>query len=166
LSRPSILRAFTATLIVAAIYIFLWFFMFALIMFTTPAYPHEHYGGVYEKNDREVGNKLPCCGDDPLTGDCEALTWDQIEAMPNGDVLITSKRYGTVVKVSAPKIFWGIMMDLRRSPPEPASPGDPYAGHWCGKPRAKMAYNGDVFNETQVDMAFWTFCIFLKSGGV
>lgn len=130
------------------------------------AYGHDHYGGVYEFNDKDYGSRILCCGDNPITGDCEGLTWEQIEALPNGGVRITSKRYGATVEISAPKIFWGIMMDMRRTPPEPAYDGDTYAGHWCGKPRAKMAYGAGEMNEKQVDASYWTLCAFIKSGGV
>lgn len=130
------------------------------------AHAHDGYEGVFRHNRLEGPGVQLCCGGDPEKGDCEALTFEQVETVPEG-VIITSKRYGATILVPSQMVEWSIPLDLRTK--QPAFPTDPYAGHWCGKPRQAMAsgYGASApADDTQPDEKFWTFCAFVKAGGV
>lgn len=147
-----------------------WIFALALCggFFYGLAHPlaHDGYMHVYEHNAKPGDGKQLCCGGDPETGDCEALTWEQVETLPDG-VRFTSKRYGGVVFVPSHRVEWTIPLNAMNG--NPAFPNDPFAAHWCGKPRAAMAGgygSGAPTSDDQVDPVFWTFCAFVKAGGV
>ena len=127
---------------------------------------HDGYSNVYRHNRTDGPGAQLCCGGDPVTGDCEELTFSQVETVPGG-VIITSKRYGAKVQVPSHMVEWTIPLDMKTK--EPAFKNDPYAGHWCGKPRASMAsgYGATApADDSQPDPTYWTFCAFVKAGGV
>lgn len=124
------------------------FFLIVLAMcafLASAAMAHDIYKGVTGTH----GNL--CCGGDPKTGDCEALTFDQIHEK-NGVFVIDSKRYGKPVLLPHDRIIWGGV------PGE--VPGT--AGHWCGVPRVQPA----VTDDKQPDPDFITLCAFIAPGGV
>lgn len=115
-----------------------------------PARAHDIY------KDVRV-NGLPCCGGDPVTGDCEALSSAQISL--GRDIRVFSKRWGVWVVIPEHRVQWM---------PLPGEPEPPAPGHWCGKPREKMASGyGSVApaDADQPDPAIWTYCIFLGPPG-
>jgi hypothetical protein len=108
-----------------------------------PAMAHDIYSNLYSPS-----GKL-CCGGDPVTGDCEAVTY---RMQPTGDVEIQSRRYRSSVLVSRDKITWSSV------------PGSKDEAHWCGKPRRGMG-NWPVQSDDP-DPNFHTFCAFIAPGGV
>ena len=55
---------------------------------------HDIYSDLFENGRyRNEGAKgVPCCGDDPINGDCEPVG-SAFSILPNGDVLFTSQRH-------------------------------------------------------------------------
>jgi len=135
----------------------------AFLAWTTQAYPHDGYGRVYEHNAPPSAGKQLCCGGDIHTGDCEAMSFEQVEVLPEG-VRLTSTRYGGVVFVPTHRIEWGI--PLNGDTGQPAFPNDKAFAHWCGKPRATVAAGSSIPTPDQPDTAFWTYCAFVKTGGM
>lgn len=133
-----------------------------LLYFTSPAYPHDVYKGLQKDGSRDPnGSYSPCCGGDPVTGDCEALDEHQYQVLNNGDVVFSSKRYSAKVTVPRDKVVW--------------LPVDDKPAHWCGKPRANMSTGyspGSSGVSTmsptaeQPDPVYWTYCAFVAPGGV
>lgn len=110
------------------------------------AYGHDIYMSVKR-------NGIPCCGGDPVTGDCEALTDEQIKVNPDGSAEMYSKRYKRWIAVAGSVIEWNTV------------PGDKPedAGHICAKPYAMTALGKDT---SQIDPDYFVFCAFVKPGGV
>jgi hypothetical protein len=108
-----------------------------------PAMAHDIYSNLYSP-----AGKL-CCGGDPVTGDCEAVTY---RMQATGDVEVQSRRYGATVLVSRDKVTWS------------AVPGSKDEAHWCGKPRASGGPNWPVQSDDP-DPSFHTFCAFIAPGG-
>lgn len=128
----------------------------AIAALCSTASAHDPYRGLYE-GGAPTGGRL-CCGGGATEagGDCEGLVDGQFQILPNGDAIITTKRYGGAsVYIEKSRIAWMTI------------PGDngTYQGHWCGKPRA--AWPGDKgIRDDDPDPQFTTFCIFLSPGGV
>jgi hypothetical protein len=119
---------------------------------TLPASAHDIYSNLYSGGAPGVGQW--CCNGDAVTGDCEAVgTSYRIE--PNGDAIITSRRYKRDVRVGREKITW-----------LPVAGGEASEAHWCGKPRAAMWHAPQEPAPEQPDDAIWTFCTFITPGGV
>lgn len=129
---------------------------------TQPAYPHDVYRGLQKDGSRDPNNSYsPCCGGDPVTGDCESYEKGGYQVLANGDVVFTTKRYGGKVTVPRDKVVW--------------LPVDDKEAHWCGKPRANMATGYSTGGVTmgnqqitaeQPDPVYWTYCAFVAPGGV
>lgn len=126
---------------------------------SSPAWAHDVYDGLHSGFDqngeqtfqRHVGNL--CCNGDPVTGDCEPL--DDFVALPNGNYMISSKRWQRRVEVNAGKVSWSGVA------------GSEAMVHWCGKPRDKQAYPGaGSVTPDQPDPDTWTYCFFIVPGGV
>ena len=131
-----------------------------LRLMSGPAESHDIWTKAREYN-KPAG--FPCCGGDPLTGDCEGLTADQVWDQPNGDVRIYSGRYKAYITIPASRV----MPDLPRyvdgeNKGQSLDPLVQYEAHWCGKPRG-TAYQ-DVTPDNS-DPAYWTYCFFRNSGG-
>lgn len=138
-------------------------YLFLVIgIYAALAHSNEHgsYTHVYEFNNPGEHSQL-CCGGDPQTGDCEALTADQIVDRPDGGVTIMSQRYNAQVFVPKNRIEWTIPLDTTTQ--QPAFPHDPFMGHWCGARRGQLY---DSITERQQDPNFLTYCAFIKQGGV
>lgn len=126
----------------------------ALIVFVlvyaalTPSKAHDIYNGLHEGLDPAA--KL-CCGGDPVTGDCEAVEY---KVFANGDALIFSKRYQRSVMIARDKITWLAIPG-----------GEAFEAHWCGKPIEKMGYPPSPDPE-QIDPQTYTYCAFIRPGGV
>jgi hypothetical protein len=114
-----------------------------------PAHPHDVYFNL--RNDLTPTGRL-CCGGDPVTGDCEAVSY---EMQPNGDAVFTSRRYGRKVLVGKDHITWAAVPG-----------GEAFEAHWCGKPRDKLMYSPGEVNADQPDTETWTYCAFIAPGGV
>lgn len=126
---------------------------FAVVFLASAASAHDIYSKLLAPNGSL------CCGGDPVTGDCEGLSADQIE-WGDGSVTITSKRYGGLrVLVPMSEIQWA------RVPGD----GGVWSGHWCGKPREGLQDENP--RKRQVDAAnpdpvTWTYCTFIAPGDV
>ena len=106
-----------------------------------------------------MANRL-CCGGDPVTGDCEWLTSEQVVESGQG-LIILSKRYGAKVFVPLGRVQWDIP---RRTDGQAADPSNTFQGAWCGKPRSTAP--GWPVDEANPDPNFITFCAFFSPGGV
>ena len=136
----------------------------ALVGFVLPAFSqqphvgHDIYRDLYPNGAYrgEGGEGVPCCGDDPIHGDCEPVG-DKYRILANGDAVMQVKRYGNAeVTIPAHRILW---MTIRG--------GQFSEAHWCGKPRAKFASGAyEKPSEEQPDPAFWTYCATIIPGGV
>lgn len=116
------------------------------------AHAHDIYTGL------RTGQGTPCCGGDPVTGDCEALDEGQFTVRADGSLLVRSHRYAATVQVAAEKVTW--------LPLPPGLDGKVHPAHWCGVPRAALQARYPVpvvpYNP---DPAFWTYCAFVAPGG-
>jgi hypothetical protein len=113
---------------------------------------HDIYTNLYSGGAPGIGQW--CCSGDAATGDCEAVgSGYRIE--PNGDAVITSRRYRREVRVGREKITW-----------LPVAGGEASEAHWCGKPRAAMSLEGRKPDSEQPDPDTWTYCAFITPGGV
>lgn len=97
---------------------------------------------------------LPCCGGDRKTGDCEPVTY---RLLPDGDVLVDSKRYGSRIRVAKARITWSPV------------PGSRDAAHWCGVPRSVYFGNRSrpppmQYPPDDTDPRFVTLCAFIDPG--
>ena len=103
--------------------------------------------------EMKVQRVYPCCGDDPINGDCEPVG-SAFSILPNGDVLFTSQRHRAKVLVARDKVLW---MTLRG--------GEFSEAHWCGRRREEL-----VQSELRVpppttlnpDPVFLTFCAIIS----
>jgi hypothetical protein len=98
---------------------------------------------------------VPCCGGDEKTGDCEPVTY---RILPNGDALVSSRRYRARIHVARARITWS------------AVPGSKAEAHWCGVPRSTYFGSGPNPPRLQwppddTDPAFVTLCAFIDPGG-
>lgn len=121
----------------------------ALMHATTAGLAHDIYTPLRSNSG------VPCCGGDPQTGDCEAVTY---RILPNGDAVVTSKRYRAQIRVAKARITWS------------AVPGSRDEAHWCGVPRS--AYFGNSarpaplqYPPDNTDPVFVTVCAFIDPGG-
>ncbi len=106
---------------------------------------------------REYG-KLgsPCCGGDPVWGDCEPVGSDY-RLLPTGDVIFVIHRYGKAeVLIAKERILWITIKG-----------GEFSQAHWCGTPRTKVAGNRDVepVEPLDPDPDFVTKCATIAPGG-
>ncbi len=111
---------------------------------------HVQAHDVYN-NLRDVKGQL-CCGGDPVTGDCEALTYEDVHEVGDGTWAFKSRRYGAVIRVAEEMITW---MPVAGSD-EPV--------HWCGVPRSKVPMA--PVDGLHPDLAWWSYCAFVSPGGV
>lgn len=98
---------------------------------------------------------VPCCGGDAKTGDCEPAVY---KILPNGDALVTSKRYRAQIRVAKARITWS------------AVEGSKDEAHWCGVPRSAYFGNGGrsaplQYPPDNTDPVFVTICAFIDPGG-
>lgn len=127
-----------------------------------PAVSHDIWLRAKEFN-RPTG--FPCCGGDPVTGDCEGLLDDQIWDQPNGDVIIFSRRYQARITIPASRI----MVDVPRAT-EGEDKGQPldkltqFSAHYCGKPRGSPPL-GYAIGPDDPDPNFHLFCFWRNGGG-
>lgn len=112
------------------------------------AFPHDIYMSVKKRG-------IPCCGGQADTGDCEPLRDEQIQVNADGTVRMYSRRYSAWILVSKELVDWDTI------------PGDKPedAGHYCGKPKTGLSGYGTT-DEIQADPGFFTYCAFVKPGGV
>ena len=116
---------------------------------------HDIYADLFENGRyRNEGAKgVPCCGDDPINGDCEPVG-SAFSILPNGDVLFTSQRHRAQVLVARDKVLW---MTLRG--------GEFSEAHWCGRLRGELVQSElNVHPPTTLnpDPVFWTFCAMIS----
>ena len=123
----------------------------ALALLSGPARAHDIYTG-----ERRPGLGTSCCGGDPVTGECEALSEDQIAIEPDGGMTIVSRRYAAMVRVSRDQIQFKPIAGAPREA----------MGHWCGTARASAGHVGEQPDQLQPDPRWWTFCAFLTPGDV
>src|SRR4051794_3174367 len=111
---------------------------------------HDIYSGFFENGRyrNEGGIGLPCCGDDPINGDCEPVG-SAFSILPNGDVVFTSQRYQTKVLVARDKVLW---ISLRG--------GEFSEAHWCGRPRPDGVLSSPI--KLNPDPWFWTLCAMIS----
>lgn len=123
----------------------------AVMMFTIvvevgwPAAAHDIY------SDLRSNTGVPCCGGE----DCEPVSY---RILPNGDALVSSKRYRATIRVAKERITWT------------AIPGSRDEAHWCGAPRVSYFGNGVRqpplrYPPDDTDPAFVTTCAFIDPGG-
>jgi hypothetical protein len=118
-----------------------------------PAGAHDIY------RELQTPQGTPCCGGDPVTGDCEPLEESQFTLHPDGSATVRSARYGAAIQVAAARITW--------LPLPPGRDGRTYPGHWCGAPRqqASRVYPAPVV-PWNPDPVYWTYCAFIAPGGM
>lgn len=133
----------------------------ACLWSSTEAYPHDIYSNVYEFNAPKDGPRKLCCGGDPVNGDCEGLTYEDMQEVEGG-IRIVSKRYKAVIFVPRHRIQWDIPRDGYSG--EAADKTNSFPLHWCGKPRT--AAPGWPVGPDNPDPNYVTFCAFLAPGGV
>lgn len=119
-----------------------------LVLATGPSSGHDIYTPLRSNSG------VPCCGGDEKTGDCEPVTY---RLLPNGDALVTSRRYRAQIRVAKARITWS------------AVPGSKEEAHWCGVPRS--AYYGTrarraplQYPPDETDPVFVTVCTFIDPG--
>jgi hypothetical protein len=115
---------------------------------------HDIYADLFENGGyRNEGAKgLPCCGDDPINGDCEPVG-SAFSILPDGDFLFTSQRHHAQIQVARDKVLW---MTLRG--------GEFSEAHWCGRLRRELVQSEGVHPPTTLnpDPVFWTFCAMIS----
>jgi hypothetical protein len=119
-----------------------------VLLVSSPAAGHDIYSPLRSNSG------VPCCGGDPKTGDCEPVTY---RLLPNGDALVTSRRYGAQIRVAKGRITWSSV------------PGSRSEAHWCGVPRAAYFGNGGrqaplQYPPDDTDPRFVTICTFIDPG--
>lgn len=127
----------------------------------TAAFAHDVYMNVYEHNAPKDQPRKLCCGGNPETGDCEGLTYDDMQEVQGG-VFIVSKRYKAKVFIPSHRIHWDIPRDGYSG--EAADKNNNFPVHWCGKPRTSAP--GWAVDADNPDPSFVTFCAFIAPGGV
>lgn len=125
-------------------------FFVAVLSAVAIAHAHDIYGGV-----RDSKGTL-CCGGDPMTGDCEGLTDEQIKVLPDQSAVMISKRYGKAIRVAPGMIEWNTI----------AADKGVHQGHFCGVPRVKLGRQHEAPTAEQPDPEFITYCAFISPGGV
>lgn len=121
---------------------------------------HDIYRDLYANGGyaHQGGEGTPCCGGDPLEGDCEPVGHNY-EVLQTGDVLMITNRFGrSRVLIAREKILW---MTVRG--------GEFSDAHWCGRPRNSYApgdpeYDTPTFNNP--DPEFYTVCAMISPGGM
>lgn len=140
--------------------IFFLLVLMACLFLATAALAHDIYTNVYEGNAPKTDSQRRlCCGGDKDRGDCEGMTYDQMQEVPGG-VRLVSKRYGAVVFVPNNRITWDVPRDGFSG--EAADKHNTHPIHWCGKPRP----SGWAPDERNPDPSWVTFCAFIAPGGV
>jgi hypothetical protein len=93
-----------------------------------------------------------CCTGDREFGDCEAVEYS---LLPDGGVLVKSKRYGATIHVGSGRITWLPV------------PGSAQPAHWCGRPRYREPRWGNSvqLSDDNPDDDFLTYCAFIDPGG-
>ncbi len=115
---------------------------------------HDIYSNVFEnghyRNEGAIG--APCCGDDPINGDCEPVG-SAFTILSDGDVLFTSRRYHAKVLVARDKVLW---LTLRG--------GEFSEAHWCGRLRENLVQSNGYSPPTTLnpDPEFWTYCAMIS----
>lgn len=106
---------------------------------------HDPYGGL-----RDPVGRI-CCSGDKKQGDCEAVTF---RLTPEGDAVISSRRYGADVLVARDRIVWSPV------------PGSAEPAHWCGVPRARATRGGQrsPVDPDNPDPGYLTLCAFIDPG--
>lgn len=118
------------------------------LLIVTPVKAHDIYTTLRQGL---VPEGQLCCGGDPETGDCEAIS--EYRVFEDGAAVFVSRRYGKTVLIGKDKITWQ------------AVPGGTYSeAHWCGKPRTIVS--GAPITPENPDPELWTYCAFIAPGGV
>lgn len=134
--------------------------LIAWVVMTGFARAHDIWSRAKEYNQP---NGFPCCGGDPMTGDCEGLSAEDIWDQPDGSVIIYSHRYKSRILIGASRVHTDVPRDVNTK--EPLDALTRYEGHFCGKPRSASFGYSEPPSEKQSDPAFWTFCFFRNAGG-
>jgi hypothetical protein len=113
------------------------------VVLAAGALAHDIYSDLLDAAGR------PCCGGDPVMGDCEAVRY---RLRPDGDAEMFSARYGAWVHVARGRIAWT------------ALPGSGAEAHWCGRPRTR-AIREPTVTPRDPDPDFVTFCAFIAPRG-
>jgi hypothetical protein len=93
-----------------------------------------------------------CCSGSKEEGDCESVAAYRLT--PEGDVVVSSRRYGTDVLVARDRIVWSPV------------PGSAAPAHWCGVPRARgvRGHQPSPVDPADPDPSYLTICAFIDPG--
>jgi hypothetical protein len=133
--------------------------LLAWIVLTGVAQAHDIWSRAREYNKP---NGFPCCGGDPMTGDCEGLTAEDIWDRPDG-VEIYSHRYGARIFIPSHRIMVDVPRDVNTK--EPLDELTRYEAHYCGKSRFSNGSQIYAVTPDDPDPNYHLFCFFRNASG-